>query len=78
MCIRSEPSVYVCVRCYRITLLFLGLIKGYAQLALHVRKFHLCYETNALGTRIWGLDKEQMYGGEAVTACSKFLQFSGH
>ena len=27
---------------------------------------------------IWGLDKEQMYGGEAVTACSKFLQFSGH
>ena len=25
-----------------------------------------------------GLDKEQMYGGEAVTACSKFLQFSGH
>ena len=70
--------MYVCVRCYRTTLLFLGLIKGYVQLAFHMRKFYLCYGTNALGTRIWGLDKEQMYGGEAVTACSKFLQFSGH
>ena len=55
--------MYVCVQCYSTTtLLFLGLIKGYAQLALHVRKFHLCYETNALGT-------QYVYGGWTKNRC---------
>ena len=75
MCIRSEPSVYVCVRCYRTTLLFLGLIKGgmfslnfTCESSIYANRVH-----EAQYVYIRGLDKEQMYGGEAVTACSSLV-----
>ena len=56
-----------------------GFDKGVCSACIsHEKVLPMLMKYMALGTRIWGLDKEQMYGGEAVTACSKFLQFSGH
>ena len=76
MCIRSGLSVYVCVRCYRTTI-----SKEVCSACIsHEKVLPMLMDNQCTwySVCIWGLDKEQMYGGEAVTACSKFLQFSGH